>query len=292
MLKLSHPDKILFPQGNISKRRLANYYTRITPIILPYLADRPLTLKQFPKGVDQPGFFRKHAPDYFPDYVKRVSVPRVDRTLDPVMMATVDEVADLQYFANQNVVELHATTATSKNLKVPDQLVFDLDPSDSDFNKVRMVALALKDMLDAYQIPSYVKLSGSRGAHVHLPIKPELPYPPLKLWTQKVAQQLIVQYPQLVTMEHMVSKRQDRVYLDILRNDYTQTVVAPYSVRALPGAPIAAPIDWPTLSKSSSHAQLVKIGNVAQRLRNKGDAWEGFSAQAVSAKAFPFLDLG
>jgi bifunctional non-homologous end joining protein LigD len=283
-VKLSHPEKILFPQAHITKKKLAAYYQRIAPTLLGYIADRPLTFKQFPDGIDKPGYFRKHVPEYFPAYVKRTMVPRRDPTLPPVAMATADEAADLKYFANQNVIELHMTTATLEDLDVPDQLVFDLDPADNDFSKARALALLLKEALDEREVPCFVKLSGLSGLHLHVPIQPNYHFAQLKTWTRDFAQEAVSNWPQLATLEHLKTKRGNKVYIDILRNDYAQTVVAPYSVRGFRGAPVAIPLQWGELTRGTVHPGYIHLGNVQRRLGQMADPWACIREHSINAE--------
>ncbi len=281
-VRVPHPNKALFPAAHISKQTLASYYERIAPVMLRHITDRPLTFKQHPSGIGEAGFFRKHVPKHFPAYVKRVEVPRSERALGSIVMATADEAADLKYFAGQNVIELHIATARAPRLDVPDQLVFDLDPSDAGFDKVRDAALRLKQVLDTASIPSFVKLSGRTGIHVHIPIHPTLKYSLLKPWTKRLARELVQRFPQLMTLEHLRRKRDGKVYVDVLRNDVNQTVVAPYSVRALTGAPIAIPVTWEELKQRKAHPQHIHIRNIHRRLGQKSDPWRTMMQQAVA----------
>src|SRR5690606_34775949 len=152
---------------------MAEYYRRICPWMVPRIQGRPLTMKRYSEGIGKPGFYNKHAPGHFPDYVERLQVPARSRAGGTMTMIAVDEAADLVYLAGQNVVELHMGLSTAAHIDKPDQLIIDFDPSDEDFDKVRRAAFALKALLDAQDLPSFLKTSGSRGMHVHIPLKPE-----------------------------------------------------------------------------------------------------------------------
>src|SRR5690606_28999226 len=147
-VKISHPEKLLFPDAGITKEAVAAYYGRIAEHMLPWVRGRPLTLKRFVEGIDKIGFYHKHAPDYFPDYVERIEVPMRSRGGKPMLMVSVDEAADLMYLAGQNVIELHMGLSTVEALDKPDQLIIDFDPCDRDFRKVRRAALECKQLID------------------------------------------------------------------------------------------------------------------------------------------------
>lgn len=280
-LQVTHPDKLLFSEIGLTKKSLVQYYRRIAPILLPYLANRPLTFRQCPHGVDHESFIRKHIPTYFPGYVKRVDVARRDSSKPCVTMATADEEDDLTYFANQNVVELHITGAQIDNLECPDQIVFDLDPMDEDFERVRVAAFALKELLDSHRAPSFVKTSGRNGLHIHVPLTPKLTYEQIKPWVTAIGHQLCQRLPVITTEEHLRRKRGHKVYVGTLRNNYAQTVIAPYSVRALSNAAIATPIDWTELKRRRVQSQSWNIQNIFRRLANKQDPWREMRQYAI-----------
>jgi DNA ligase D-like protein (predicted polymerase) len=167
-VEISHPEKELYPHEHLSKQDVADYYERVSPYMIPHISERPLTFKRYPKGIDDKGFFNKHAPDHFPDYIKRIDVKMRSGKKEVMQMASADETADLVYFAGQNVIEIHIGLSRADKLEKPDQLIFDFDPSDGDFEKVRTAALKLKDILDEFELPSFIKTTGSKGVHVHI----------------------------------------------------------------------------------------------------------------------------
>lgn len=285
-VEISHPDKILFPDAGISKDDLAEYYKRIADTTLPHIKDRPLTLKRYPERIDKGGFFNKHIPDHFPDFVERLDVPMRSKGGKNMKMASADEAADLVYFAGQDVIELHMGLSQKDSLEKPDQIIFDLDPSDNDFEKVRKTAFALKNILDDMDLPSFVKTTGSRGVHIHIPIQPEKKFEEVKDAARKLAEKLHGNCPDLTTLENRKNKRGDKVFLDYLRNDYGMTAIAPYSLRALKGAPVATPIDWEELKDSKLGPQSYTLQNIFRRLPQKYDPWEVFYESKISLKKF------
>ena len=281
---ISHPDKMLFPEAGIRKRDLATYYGRIAPYLLPHIQGRALTLKQFPHGIAAEGFFHKHAPGYFPDFIQRLTVPLRSQPGKTIPMVAADAAADLVYLAGQSTIELHMSLSRIGALDQPDQIIFDLDPTDEDFAKVRQTAFALKALLDEREVPSVVKTTGSRGLHIHVPLRVDKPFKEVKRIVRQLAETLHRQIPDLTTLEHRKDHRGQKVYIDYLRNDYGMTAIVPYSLRALPGAPVATPIDWEELSNTALTPQSYHLGNIFRRLGQKEDPWAGFAEAGVAVE--------
>ena len=281
-VKISSPHKLLFPDDGLRKEDVADYYRRIAPFMLPWLTGHPVTLKRYTEGIGKAGFYNKHAPPYFPAHLDRIEVPMRSRGGKPMYMVCVDEAADLVYLAGQNVIELHMGLSRQGALDCPDQLVIDFDPSDGDFAKVRRAALELKGLLDERGLPSFLKTSGSRGLHVHLPLLAEADFDRVKPAARALAEALQARCPKLTTLEMRKDKRGDKVFIDWLRNDYSNTAIAPYSLRALPGAPLATPLDWAELRNGRLHAQSYTVKNIFRRLAQKQDPWREFDASRVA----------
>lgn len=271
-----HSNKVLFPHSGITRGQVASYYRRIAETLLPWLHDRPLTLRQYPQGIGEDGFFHKHAEDYFPDSIKRISVPLHGKPGQSMTMVCAESPDDLVYFAGQDAIELHMALSRAGSLENPDQMVFDFDPTDGDFEKVRESALALKEILDGRKLRSFVKTTGSRGVHVHVPVTGKRAFRKVKDEAREIATALRDSLPAITTLEHRIDKRGDRVYLDILRNDYGMNVVAPYSLRALDGAPVATPITWRELADKRLGPRRYTLANIFRRLGQKTDPWRDF----------------
>lgn len=279
---LPHPDKVLFPESGITKQDLATYYERIAPYLLPRIHERALTLRQFPKGIGEEGFYHKHAPDYFPDFIQRLTVPLHSKAGETMQMVLADEAADLIYFAGQGTIELHMSLSRAGALDQPDQIIFDLDPTDNDFEKVRQTAFALKALLDERKVAAFVKTTGSRGLHIHVPLRVDQPFETVKRIARQIAEALHRQTPNLTTLEHRKNQRGQNVYIDYLRNDYGMTAIAPYSLRALPQAPVATPIEWAELRNASLGPQTYRLANIFRRLGQKQDPWDTFDQQRIT----------
>ena len=284
--KISHPEKILFPDVAINKQDLANYFDRVSEYMIPHICDRPITLKRYNKGIDEVGFYNKHTPEYFPDFVERLDVPMHSQKGKTMQMAMVDESIDLIYFAGQNVIEIHMGLSKASHLEKPDQVIFDLDPSDSDFEKVRKTAFVIKEYFDKINITSFIKTSGSRGLHIHVPLVVEKTFSDVKAVARGIAEKVQQQIPNICTVEHRKNKRADRVFIDYLRNDYGMTAIAPYSPRARKQAPVATPIEWAELENGELHPQRYTMTNIFRRLGQKDDPWKEFYNALVPFKKF------
>jgi len=270
-VELTHPDKVLFPGDGFTKRDLAQYYLEVGPYMLPHLRGRPLVLHRFPGGIDRPGFIQQEAEDYFPEWVHRVTVPKVSG--GTITHPMVENVAALVYLANLGTITIHYWLSRADRPREPDRLVFDLDPPDEDFGPVRAVAGLLRELLERLGLPPFILTTGSRGAHVVVPIERGLDFDDVRAFADRVAGLLAERHPELVTTEDRVEKRAGRLYIDTRRNAYGQTAVAPYAVRAKPGAPVATPVDWPGLDEAGFTSRRYNIREVPARLAAKGDPW-------------------
>ncbi len=270
---IPHPDKVLFPDRDITKRELAEYYEKIADRMLPYIEDRPLTLRCYPDGIREEGFFNKNTPAHFPDFIRRIEMPAREEGRQSVVMSGADEAADLVYFVGQNAVEIHAALSTADRPEQPDHIIVDFDPSDGDFEKVREAALAFGDLLDSLEIHAFWKTTGSRGLHAHIPIRPDTGFDDAKDQARKLAQRMVDAKPDLTTLEMRKEKRGDKVFIDVLRNAYGQTAVVPYSVRARPGAPVATPVRFDEIESGSCRPDAYTVGNIFRRLGRIEDPW-------------------
>jgi bifunctional non-homologous end joining protein LigD len=272
-IELSNTEKALFPEDGITKGDLIEYYRQVADIMLPYLQDRPLTLFRYPDGINHQVLVQQEISENYPDWIDRVSVKkREGGSIDHVLCQNA---STLVYLANQACITLHVWLSRKDSLEYPDQLIFDLDPSGKDFNRVRESALLLRKFLNDLGLESWVKTSGSRGLHVIIPLDRQADFNQVHRFAHDVAEILSKREPEKLTIEARKEKRKDRIFLDFVRNSYGQTVVAPYSVRAIPGAPVAAPLDWDEISEPDLGPQSFTIKNVLGRLSRKKDPWEG-----------------
>jgi bifunctional non-homologous end joining protein LigD len=193
-----------------------------------------------------------------------------------------DNAATLVYLANQNCVTLHTWLSRMDKPGSPDQMIFDLDPPEEDFEPVRQGARRLKSILDEIGLKSYLKTTGSRGLHVVVPLNRTEGFEAVRSFAQHVASIVTAREPDKYTSEQHKEKRQSRLFIDTLRNSYGHTTVAPYSVRARSGAPVAIPLPWDKLSEKNITASFFNIRNIFKKLADSGDAWKGMERQTVS----------
>ena len=273
---LTHPGKVLFPADGITKADLARYYADVADRMLPWLRDRPISMVRYPDGLDGQRSFQKNAPSYFPDWIRRV---RVGKEGGEVEHAVCDNPATLVYLANQAAIEIHAFTSRADKLDAPDQMVFDFDPPDAErFADVRRAALWARDLLDGeLGLTSFVRTSGGRGLHVHVGLNRRAGFDDVREFTHRVAEVLARRHPDAITAEQRKDKRGDRIYADVMRNAYAQTVVASYGVRARPGASVATPLSWAEVEDDGLHPGQFTMAAIRARLAGGTDPWADFA---------------
>lgn len=252
IVEVSRPQKVLFADDGMTKADLAAYYRTVARRMLPHLRGRPLMLERHPDGIDDPGFLQKEIPGNFPDWIHRAELPKEGGTVTYVLC---EDTATLVLLADQGCVTLHRWLSRVDRPDHPDRLVFDLDPPDDDFTPVREAARWLHDLLDEIGLPSVLMTTGSRGLHVLVPLDRRTPFDDVRAFAADVADALADRHPEQLTTEVRKKARAGRLYLDIQRNAYGQTAVAPYAVRARPGAPVAAPLTWDDLDDPDLHAR-------------------------------------
>lgn len=281
-IKITNQDRILFPKSKISKWDLIDYYQRIAPVMIPHIKNRPIMMHRFVNGIGDEGFYQKDAADYFPAWIKRLSVAKEDKSV--IEHVLCNDAATLVYLTNQAVIAYHMWLSKADKLNYPDRLIFDFDPpSVKAFDKVVKAAKACKALLQELGLTPFVMTTGSKGLHVVTPIKRELLFDDVRLFARDVAQLLADQYPEYMTIEVRKNRRKGRVFIDYLRNAWAQTGVAPYSVRAIEKAPIATPLDWKEVN-SSLTPQKYNIGNIFKRISRIGDPWDDIDQYARSVK--------
>jgi bifunctional non-homologous end joining protein LigD len=279
-LTVKRTTKPLFPaQGRhkeISKGQVIDYYERIAKTMLPHLEGRPVSLQRCPDGIDS-CFFQKDVPDYFPDWIARAELPAEGKSVDYLL---VEEPATLAYLANQGAIALHVGLSRVDAPQHPDRLIFDLDPPGGAFGEVRWAAGVLREAFTAMDMPSYAMTTGSKGLHVVVPLDRSADFDAAKTFARRLAEYLAERHLERLTVEQRKDKRQGRVFLDFLRNAYAQTAVAPYSLRTLPGAPVAMPIDWNEITGKLQPDRWT-IANTFRRLSRKRDPWARIDRHAV-----------
>ena len=280
-LEVHRPDKVLFPGDGsgkeYTKADLVDYYLSVAPWMLPHLRGRPLMLERHPDGVRGPRFMQKNTPDHYPDWVHRVELPKEGGT---VCHTVCDDTATLVYLADQACLTLHRWLSRADRPERPDRLVFDLDPAEDDFGQVRRAARLVGELLDELGLPSGLMTTGSRGLHVVVPLAGSPGFDEVREFARDLADTLAAAHPDQLTTANLKKDRGDRLYLDVQRNAYAQTAVAPFAVRALPGAPVAAPLTWDQLDDHDVHARRWTIADAVEQARTK--PWADLPGRARS----------
>ena len=246
-VRVTNLKKIFWPADGYTKGDLIGYYEGIAPRLLPYLRDRPVVLTRYPDGIEGKSFFQKDAPVFVPDWIRTVMVRAEDVKRD-IRYFVIDDLESLRYVANLATIPLHVWSARTSSLEKPDWLVLDLDPKEAPFAHVVRVARALKKILDEIGLPSCVKTSGATGLHVLLPMGRRYTHEETRTFARLLAMLTVDQVPEIATVTRAIRGRSGKVYVDFGQNGRGNTIVAPYSVRPLPGAPASCPLRWDEVS--------------------------------------------
>lgn len=242
-LKATNITKVFWPAEGYTKGDLIAYYERVAPLMLPYLRDRPLVLTRFPDGITGKSFYQKDAPEFAPSWVRTERIYSKDTERD-IAYLVVDDVEMLRYVANSAAIPLHLWASRIPSLERPDWLVLDLDPKGAPFTDVVKVALALRRILESFELPSYVKTSGATGLHILLPLGARYTYEQARNLARLLAVLGVEAEPGISTVARPLRARGGKVYIDFGQNGHGQTIVGPYSLRPLPGAPASCPLEW------------------------------------------------
>jgi len=279
---ITHPEKVLFPDDGISKGELAAYYEAVAPLMLPHIRRRPITMERYPAGIGEPGFFHKDVSKGFPEWLKRVGVPKKDGTVHHPL---VTDTRSLIWITNQNCITPHVWTSRAPKLYQPDICVFDLDPSRADEADVlRATALGLRDLLSELTLTSWVKTSGSKGFHIVVPLDGKAGFGDVSRFAHAVGRILVERDPDHLTQEFSKADRGGRILVDTGRNGYSATFAAAYAVRAKPGAPVSAPCAWAELERGEVEPRTFTLRTMGRRVAEVGDLWEALQKRGRSLR--------
>jgi bifunctional non-homologous end joining protein LigD len=240
-VQFTNRDKVYWPREGYTKGDLIEYYRSVAPFLLPYLADRPVVLTRFPDGIEGKSFYQKDAPPFTPEWVRTATLPSEERDIDYIV---VDDLDTLLYLANLGSIPLHIWGSRVSSIHRPDWCVLDLDPKEAPFTDVVKVARVAHVLCERIALPHYVKTSGSSGLHVMIPLGRQLSWDECRSFGELLSRVLVDELPDVATVTRQVSRRGGKVYVDYLQNIEGQLIVAPFSVRPLPGAPISTPLEW------------------------------------------------
>jgi bifunctional non-homologous end joining protein LigD len=280
---LTHERKIYWPNEKITKGDVIEYYHTIHHYILPYLKDRPQSLKRNPNGIKNKGFFHKDAGSDAPSWVDHIRI-LAESTGKEVDYILCNNKATLLYLNNLGCIEFNPWNSRTAKLDFPDYMVMDLDPSEANsFNDVIDCALVVKSVLDKAGAASYCKTSGATGLHIYVPMKALYTYDQARSFGEIIAMLTNEQLPKTTTLERSLEKRHGKIYLDYLQNKRGQTLASVYSVRPQPGATISAPLLWKEV-KHGLHPSQFTLRNFPARLTKTGDLFSGVLQQNIDLK--------
>ncbi|HEX8641774.1 MAG TPA: non-homologous end-joining DNA ligase [Allosphingosinicella sp.] len=263
-VRLSNPDKILYPEQGVTKGDLADHYVAVAERMLPHVACRPITMVRCPIGHRQKCFYQRHAGAGVPKQIERVRVPGFD---NPYLF--IRDVSGLIALVQIGVLEIHPWGVTVAKPDVPDRMIFDLDPGEGiGFEAVVAAALDVRARLERLGLVSFIKTTGGKGLHVVVPLDPVHAWPQVKGWSKAFSEAMGQDSPELYLTRIAKAEREGRIFIDYLRNDPTSTAVGPYSTRARPGAPVAMPLPWdalkPGLDPGRYNVQSIAVELAAQ----------------------------
>ncbi|HEV8613082.1 MAG TPA: DNA ligase D, partial [Gemmatimonadales bacterium] len=239
----SNLQKVFWPQQQYTKRDLIEYYRTMAPWLLPYLKDRPLVLTRFPDGIEGKSFYQKDAPDFTPDWIRTVPIWSEDTQRD-IRYFVCDDLETLLYVANLGSIPLHVWASRVDALELPDWCILDLDPKGAPFEQVVQVAQALHRLCEDLELPHFIKTSGSTGLHVLIALGQQCTFDQSRTLGELLARVVVAELPEISTIIRPIKGREGKVYLDYLQNRHGQLLVAPFSARPLPGAPVSMPLEW------------------------------------------------
>jgi bifunctional non-homologous end joining protein LigD len=262
-IKLTNPDKVLFPRDGITKKEILAYYNAIAPLLLPHLRDRPLTLQRWPDGIDGEAWYQQNAPEPHPAFVRTIQFEKKKRLV-------ADNAETIAWLANLAALTLHMWSSRASSLDRPDWVVLDLDPGEGTWRDLIEVARAVRTLLDALSLESAVKTSGKRGLHVVVPIATGPSHDEATAFAERIAKAVAKVLPKVATVERMKEKRGGRLYVDYLQNGEGRTIVAPYTIRALDGAPVSTPLSWSEVTERLD-PRAFTVRTVLERVAKHGD---------------------
>jgi len=274
--RLTHLNKVFFPESGYTKRDLVAYYYRISEYLLPFLKDRPLVLRRYPDGIKGQAFFQKNMPEGVPKWIETVSIPSEGKRED-IQYVIANDLASLLYLTGLGCIDHNPWSSRRDDLEHPDYFFFDLDPADgTEFANVLTIARALHEKLTQVGLKIFMKTSGATGFHIYLPVERIYTFEQLRMFGEIFAQLVTAEHPELVTHERIVSKRRPgRVLIDVTQNSLGRPLAAAYTVRAFPKAPVSTPVEIKEL-RPTLKPEKFNMKNLFSRLKEKGDLWADF----------------
>jgi bifunctional non-homologous end joining protein LigD len=271
-VQVTHLEKVYWSHMGFTKGEVLEYYRQIAPVLLPYLKDRPVTLRMYPQGVEGTSYYLRDCPTDAPKWIRRVSY-KPKTVYHPVPLPLIDTAAGLLWFANQGAIEVHLWGSCTPDLTQPDLAIFDLDAgSNASFDAVQEAALKLQDVLAQAGVRGYPKTSGGGGLHVFVPLAPGSTFERVRRWVKAVGNELASNYPNLIAPARGATHEGGRVTVDYAQNSVGRNTASPYTLRAHPEHPtVSTPLSWEELDAGIIHPATFTPQVVLERLRRMGD---------------------
>jgi len=269
---VSNLDKVLFPEDGITKGDVINYYLRISPWLLPYLKDRPLTLRRYPDGITGPHFFEKNAPAHTPEFVETWPYQPEEKGRGLIHLMMANNLPTLVWLANMACLDMHPWLSRIDKPNYPDYVVFDLDPFEpATFADTLEISMLIKQVLDNLGLVGYPKTSGKTGMQIYLPIPRRFPYEQTRAFVEAIAAMIYHTYPEKITWEWAIRLRTGKVRIDYTQNVLGKTISSVYSIRPRPGGPVSTPLHWEEVARGGFVPRDFNMRNIFDRIEREGD---------------------
>ena len=288
-LMLAHLDEVLWPEDGVTKSELLDYYTEIADHLLPFVANRPLSLQRAPDPLTGECVYQKTAPAGLPSWVPTRRVRSEHAALGYADYVIGSDLPGLLYLLNLGFISAHPWSCPVDMLDRPDQLLFDLDPTEIAFREVRNAALLVRDLLAHFKIRAWVKTSGGRGLHVMVPLAPLHSFEQARTAAEMIVRMARSREPRLFTLDMRRARRRGKILIDVHRNHRGATLVSPYGAREYTGATVSTPLEWPELERAL-YPEDFHIRNVVERVQRVGNPLASFFRQPQSL--MPLLESG
>lgn len=279
-LRFTNLSKVFWPKEGFTKRHMINYYYQVAPFLLPYMKNRPQTLNRHPNGINGKSFYQKDVKGKAPSWIETFPYFSYREQKDKEFLLCTSE-ASLLYIASLGCIEMNPWSSTAKHPNNPDWCIIDLDPDQNSFDQVIRAAKVTKEVLDAIEVPSYCKTSGSTGLHIYIPLAAQYSYEESKEFARRIARIVHAELPDFTSIERKTADRDGNMYIDFLQNRPQATVAAPYSLRPKPDAPVSTPLHWDEVKKGLKLTDF-NIRNLPQRLKAEGDLFKEVLGKGIN----------
>lgn len=278
-VEVTNRDKIFWPKEKITKGDVIDYYDEMASYILPFIIDRPQSLRRTPNGIKDQGFFQKDVAGVVPDWIKTRKL-KSKSTGETIEYLICQDKETLLFLANWGCIEINPWSSRLGSLNNPDYIIFDLDPNEASIKDLVTTAKKVKEILDSIVIKGYLKTSGGKGLHIFIPVQPTYTYNQTRDFSHIISQHVHAALPEITSLERSPSKRKGKVYLDYLQNGKGKTMACAYSLRPREGATVSTPLNWDELTDKLD-LKSYNIKTIAKRLKEKGDLWADFFDNAI-----------